>query len=229
VFLVADAADSTLSYLALADGLDTTRPVLGLEPRGVDGARIEEIAAFHVETLTGLQAEGPYTIGGWSFGAVVAHEMAGQLARRGARVDLLVCLDAYMPGQAGRRVGADPAFVLGHLRLMAWAALGVGEAGAQARRNPALRGLLLDKFRALTRYRPRPVSCPTAVFKVGVGAGQAVRLRLGLEGLYGPDVTVVPAAGEHWSMLREPHVGDLAAKLGGLLADDSVQERHDGE
>ncbi|MEV5463023.1 type I polyketide synthase [Streptomyces sp. NPDC002788] len=229
VFLVADAADSTLSYLALADGLDTRRPVLGLEPRGVDGARIEEIAAFHVETLTGLQAEGPYTIGGWSFGAVVAHEMASQLARRGARVDLLVCLDAYMPGQAGRRIGADPSFVLGHLRLMACAALGVGEAGAQARRNPALRRLLVDKFRTLARYRPRPAGCPTAVFKVGVGAREARQLRLGLKGLYGPDATVVPVAGEHWSMLREPYVGDLAAKLSGLLADDSIEERHDGE
>jgi phthiocerol/phenolphthiocerol synthesis type-I polyketide synthase E len=208
--------------------------VLGLEPRGVAGARIEEIAAFHVETLTGLQAEGPYTVGGWSFGAVVAHEMALQLARRGARVDLLVCLDAYMPGRAGRRIGADPSFVLGHLRLMACAALGVGEAGAQARRNPALRGLLRDKFRTLTRYRPRPVGCPTAVFKVGVGDGEARRLARGLQGLYGPGVTVVPVAGEHWSVLREPYVGELAAKVGGLLAGDPPagdpgEERHDGE
>ncbi|MEU6809453.1 beta-ketoacyl synthase N-terminal-like domain-containing protein [Streptomyces sp. NPDC046831] len=222
VFLVADAVDSSLNYLALAAGLDTGRPVLGLEPRGVDASRmrVEEVAALHVETLLALQPQGPYTLGGWSFGAVLAHEMAVRLAERGERVDLLFCLDAHMPGRAGRRIGADPAFVLGHLWLMGSAALGLGEAGAQARRDPALRRLLLDKFRTLARYRPGPVDCPAVVLKAGAGAREAAELRRALGGLYRhQDTTVVPVAGEHWSMLREPHVRHLSTTLGALLTD----------
>ncbi|WP_411106759.1 type I polyketide synthase [Streptomyces sp. cmx-4-9] len=222
LFLVADAAESSLSYRALAAALDTPRPVHGLEPRIADSSRmsVEDIAAHHLQSLLQAQPAGPYTLGGWSFGAVVAHEMALQLAARGERVDLLVCLDAYVPGRAGRRIAADPAFVLGHLRLMASAALGLGQVGAQARRNPALRRLLADKFRVLARYRPRPVDCPAVVLKVEVDRREAEELRRGVRGLYRGGVAVLPVAGDHWSMLRAPHVDGLAAALAGALPAD---------
>jgi phthiocerol/phenolphthiocerol synthesis type-I polyketide synthase E len=224
LFLVADAAESSLGYRALAAGLDTPRPVHGLEARIANSSRmsVQDIAAHHVQALLRAQPSGPYTLGGWSFGAVVAHEMAIQLDARGERVDLLVCLDAYVPGRAGRAIGSDPAFVLGHLRLMASAALGLGPAGAQARRNPALRGLLLDKFRVLARYRPQPVACPAVVLKAEVDGTEAERLRHSLRGLYGDGVTVRPVAGDHWSMLREPHVGELAAQLLEALPEDDT-------
>lgn len=215
LFLVADAAESALSYLDLADHLDVGRPVHGLEPRAGTSSRtsVERLAAQHVETLLRIQPTGPYTIGGWSFGAVAAHEMAAQLTARGERVDLLVCLDAYVPGRVGRRVGADLAFVSGHLRLMANAVLGVGPVGAQARRNPALRGLLLDKFLVLARYRVRPVECPTLVLKVEVDQRQADALGREIRDLYPGGVLVRPVSGDHWSMLRSSHASELAAAL----------------
>ncbi|WP_412077691.1 type I polyketide synthase [Streptomyces xanthophaeus] len=224
LFLVADAAESSLSYRTLAAHLDTPRPVHGLEPRIANSSRmsVEDVAAHHVEALLRAQPAGPYTLGGWSFGAVVAHEMALQLAARGERVDLLVCLDAYVPGRAGRLIGADPEFVLGHLRVMAGAALGLGLAGAQARRNPALRGLLMDKFRVLARYRPRPVACPALVLKVEVDRREAELLRRSVRSLYRGGVTVRPVGGDHWSMLREPYVADLAARLSEALPADEA-------
>ncbi|MDH6112898.1 phthiocerol/phenolphthiocerol synthesis type-I polyketide synthase E [Kitasatospora sp. MAP12-15] len=223
LFLVADSAASSLGYRALAASLDTARPVLGLEPQGANASRrsIEDIAADHVEALLRAQPGGPYTIGGWSFGAVVAHEMAVQLDARGERVDLLVCLDAYVPGRAHRPIGSDPGFVLGHLRLMASAALGLGQPGAQARRNPALRRLLLDKFQVLSRYRPRPVGCPTVVLKVEVDGREARLLGRSLRGLYTGGLTVRPVSGDHWSMLQDPHVGGLAAQLLEALPQDA--------
>ncbi|MGW9374166.1 type I polyketide synthase [Streptomyces xanthophaeus] len=224
LFLVADAAESSLSYRALAAHLDTPRPVHGLEPRIANSSRmpVEDIAAHHVAAMQRAQPAGPYTVGGWSFGAVVAHEMALQLTARGESVDLLVCLDAYVPGRAGRTIGSDPGFVLGHLRLMASAALGLGQVGAQARRNPALRGLLADKFRVLARYRPRPVDCPAVVLKVEVDRREAELLRRSVSGLYTGAVTVRPVGGDHWSMLREPYVEELAARLVEALPEDGA-------
>jgi phthiocerol/phenolphthiocerol synthesis type-I polyketide synthase E len=233
LFLVADAAESALSYLALADHLDAGRPVYGLEPQSGTSSRapIERLAAHHVETLLRTQPAGPYTIGGWSFGAVVAHEMAARLIARGERVDMLVCLDAHVPGRVGRRVGADLAFVSGHLRLMASAVLGLGEVGAQARRNPALRGLLLDKLLVLARYRLRAVDCPALVLKVQVDQREAESLRRSIRDLYAGGVTVRPVGGGHWSMLRAPHVRELAAALlEGLPAGEPAEgTRHDAD
>ena len=162
LFLAADAAGNALSYRPLAAELDGPRPVIGLEPTdpGATGLSIEDSAARHVEAVRAAQPSGPYTLGGWSFGAVLAHEMACRLAAEGEEVDALVCLDAFVPGRAGRPVGLDPGFLADSLRLQAGAALHIGAAGRQVRRSPGLRRLLLAKSRVLARYRPDRSTAP---------------------------------------------------------------------
>ena len=224
--LVADAAESAGSYRELVERLDTGRPVLGLEPRAADPrqgagsgpATVEGIARDHVQALLRAQPEGPYTLGGWSFGAVVAHEMAAQLTARGARVDLQLCLDSYLPGRPGQRFGATGDFLLGHLRLLAGAFLGVGAVGRQVARNPALRRLLVDKFRLLSRYRPQPAAWPVLVFKADTDQAGADRLAERTAAMYPAGVEVVPAAGDHWSMLRSPQVDPLTERLARAMA-----------
>lgn len=230
VFLVADSTESAASYLDLAAQLDVGRPVIGLEPPAGSSSRtpVAEVAARHVEAMRECQPAGPYTIGGWSFGAVVAHEMAARLPAAGERADLLICLDAYVPGRVGGRVGADLPWVAGHLRLLTEAVLGVGAAGAQARRNPALRGLLVDKFLVLARHRVRHVDCPTVVCKAGLTAAGARRLGKDLRRLYPAGPAVRPVPGDHWSMLRAPHVTGLAAVLREELAPERIEDEHHG-
>ncbi|MEU0743234.1 beta-ketoacyl synthase N-terminal-like domain-containing protein [Streptomyces sp. NPDC006134] len=218
VFLAADSLDSTGGYRTLAALTDTARPLYGLESDAPAGARVEQIAARHLTALRAVQAEGPYTLGGWSFGAVVAHEMARQLTRAGARVDVLLCLDGYAPGRGGLPAGADPAFLAAQLRLQADAVLGTGVLGAKLRRAPALRRVFLARIGALLRYRPRPVPCPAVLLKAGATPATAARLRRALTPLY-PRLEVRPVAGDHWSMLAEPHARGLADALGAVLAD----------
>ncbi|MEU2062602.1 beta-ketoacyl synthase N-terminal-like domain-containing protein [Streptomyces sp. NPDC013455] len=215
LFLAADAAGTALSYQALADRLDTDRPVYGLEPDPADGTHrsVLQVAAHHVDALLAVQSEGPYTLGGWSFGAVVAHEMARLLVARGQTVDVLLCIDAYLPGRVGRPVGTDPEFLYSHAFFQVAGVLNVGEVGRRLRRDPALRKLFLDKARVLAPYRPRPVDCPAVVFKVGVDARGAKRLTTRLTPLYGGGVRVRPVPGDHWSVLTEPHVNRLAEDL----------------
>jgi len=57
--------------------------------------RIEDMAANYIKALQTVQHEGPYLLGGWSMGGVVAFEMAQQLQAQGQRVTLLALFDCY--------------------------------------------------------------------------------------------------------------------------------------
>jgi amino acid adenylation domain-containing protein len=88
-------------YYELAQHLGKNQPFYGLQPVGLDGAtpltRIEDMAAHYIEALRQVQPKGPYFLGGWSFGGLVAFEMAQQLEKSGEEVALLAVLDAAAP------------------------------------------------------------------------------------------------------------------------------------
>jgi thioesterase domain-containing protein/acyl carrier protein len=93
-----------LYCLTLARRLGPDQPFYTLSSHGTNGGRIpstiEEMAADHVRTLRSALPQGPYLLGGYSHGALVAFEMARQLTTAGRRVPLVVIID--MPA-------ADPA------------------------------------------------------------------------------------------------------------------------
>jgi thioesterase domain-containing protein/acyl carrier protein len=69
---------------------------------------IEEIATFYNEAIRQMQPQGPYVLSGWSFGGVVAFEMASQFRARGQEVALLAMIDtplALASPQPGNREG----------------------------------------------------------------------------------------------------------------------------
>ncbi len=89
-------------YLELAHHLGSDRSFYGLQPLGLDGKstplnRIEAIAAYYIQAIKMLQPNGPYFLGGWSFGGLVAFEMAQQLTQAGQQVALLAILDTPAP------------------------------------------------------------------------------------------------------------------------------------
>jgi amino acid adenylation domain-containing protein len=89
-------------YYQLAYELGFDQPFYGLQPVGIDGeqppfTRIEDMAAYYIEALRRVQPSGPYFLGGWSFGGLVAFEMAQQLMRAGHQVALLAILDTRAP------------------------------------------------------------------------------------------------------------------------------------
>ena len=91
-----------LPYYELACHLGTDQPFYGLQPYGLDGLHspltsIEEMADRYVTALRTVQPQGPYQLGGWSFGGLVAYEMAQQLHRAGEQVRLLAILDTLAP------------------------------------------------------------------------------------------------------------------------------------
>ncbi|WP_438296113.1 amino acid adenylation domain-containing protein [Streptomyces sp. HUAS TT7] len=103
LFCVHPAAGFSWCYAGLTSPLGTDRPVYGLQARGLDGpealpASLREMAADYLDHVRSVQPTGPYHLLGWSFGGVVAHEMAVQLEESGESVETLAILDAHPAG-----------------------------------------------------------------------------------------------------------------------------------
>jgi thioesterase domain-containing protein len=81
--------------------VNTDQPFYGLEPHGQGGWRapdtVEEMAADYLQQISAVQSQGPYFIGGYSFGGLVALEMAQQLRQVGQEVRLLILIDPVSP------------------------------------------------------------------------------------------------------------------------------------
>ena len=94
-------------YCELAFQLGENQPFYGLQPKGIDGessplTRIEDMAADYIAALRTVQPKGPYFLGGWSFGGLVAFEMAQQLLAAGDEVAVLAVLDTLAPIAANK-------------------------------------------------------------------------------------------------------------------------------
>jgi thioesterase domain-containing protein len=93
-----------VGYAELARLLGEDQPFYGLQARGQDGATppdesIEAMAAHYVEVIRAQQPHGPYRVGGYCFGGVVAFEVARQLAAQGEAVPLVAIFEGYAPAR----------------------------------------------------------------------------------------------------------------------------------
>jgi amino acid adenylation domain-containing protein len=102
LFFVHPIKGDILCYAALSQILGKNQPFYGLQARGLDGqskpqTSIEAIAADYLAEIQKVQPQGPYHLGGYSFGGVVAFEMAQQLRAQNSEVNLVALLDPYPP------------------------------------------------------------------------------------------------------------------------------------
>jgi thioesterase domain-containing protein/acyl carrier protein len=100
LFLLHGMGGSVMILRDLARRIGGTRAVWGIEAQGMDGVarpldRVEEMAAAHIQDLRNVAPNGPYLLAGYSFGGLVAFEMARQLSQAGEEVALLALLDTF--------------------------------------------------------------------------------------------------------------------------------------
>lgn len=122
-FLVHAIGGEVLSYASLAAHLGKDQPVYGIRARLEEGARfftsVEEMAATYVRGIRRMFPSGPYLLGGYSGGGLIAFEIAQQLRAAGAEVSLLAMIDCSAPGGA-RRSHIWPAALFHLLRNAAY-------------------------------------------------------------------------------------------------------------
>jgi len=119
LFLVHGVGGEVLSFKHLASRLPDKLPVFGIQAAGPGSqhptpVEIPDLAERYADAVASADSEGPYYIGGFSYGAVTALEIAHVLRRRGKRVALLLLIDGGLPAgaRARRRVRHTAASML---------------------------------------------------------------------------------------------------------------------
>ncbi|MFD7033017.1 amino acid adenylation domain-containing protein [Streptomyces sp. NPDC059917] len=108
VFCVHAGSGLGWTFSGLLRHIDKNVPVYALQASGLDGMgtlahSVREMAEDYVERILEVQPEGPYRILGWSFGGVVAHQLAEILEERGRSVELLALLDCHPVSTVSRQ------------------------------------------------------------------------------------------------------------------------------
>ncbi len=111
-YCVHPGAGTVFCYLSLARQLGTDYPVYGLQFPEADEKPVQvtvpQLATNYIAAIRTLQPEGPYYLGGWSSGGLVAFEMACQLRSQGQEVALLCMLDTRVPTYFKNERGMRP-------------------------------------------------------------------------------------------------------------------------
>ncbi|MEV6977752.1 amino acid adenylation domain-containing protein [Kitasatospora sp. NPDC093806] len=214
----------------------------GINPGETPYPTIRETAAADVAQIREVRPEGPYTLWGYSFGARVAFEAAWQLEQAGQRVDdlLLICPgNPELRRADGERYGREssyrnPAYLTILYSVFAGSISGPGLAACLAevrdeegftafvhRLLPDLDEELIARiarivgetfefeysFRELAERR---LSAPVTVFKA---TGDDYSFIEGSSGWSAGAPAMVRLAGDHYGVLKEDGVAELAAAI----------------
>jgi amino acid adenylation domain-containing protein len=184
----------------LAVHMGTDRPFLALRrsPEASLSDSISQMAARYVVAMLAHQPVGPFYLGGYSFGAVVAYEMAVQLVQKGHAIGLLAIIDQRKPGWRLRVSNALPvlhrilAKIPGRIRdelteasstnrfrrigrlLSIWSKTALGPlpnavSMLDGRPSGTEQILLFDaNLRAMRDYKPVPLAVPITLFRANM-------------------------------------------------------------
>jgi len=122
LFLVHEFSGMDVYFPALGQHLPGDYPIYGLPGVALGEAHLntmEGLAARMVGLIRGLQPHGPYRIAGWSFGGVLAYEVAMQLLGLDEPVAFLGLIDSYVPRMTdqGKARWSGPDALKRHLLL----------------------------------------------------------------------------------------------------------------
>lgn len=103
-FCIHGAGGNVLIYRELSQNLGADQPFFGLQSQGLDGScppltKIEDMASLDVKAIRRQQPHGPYFLGGYCGGGLIAFEVAQQLRSEGEQIALLALFDTMNPSK----------------------------------------------------------------------------------------------------------------------------------
>ncbi|WP_167474281.1 non-ribosomal peptide synthetase/type I polyketide synthase [Nocardia arthritidis] len=229
--LVHPVGGDVLCYSDLASRLGPDQSVYALQVPDTDEplTTIPELAAHYVDALP----RGRYRLGGWSMGGMIALEMAARLNRRGAEVEFVAMVDVLEPpSPRNPDIPADATLLSWFARDLAglagiewapvefdslddlhdWArATGVLPADVDAATLTAIVTRFSRNTRALLTYRAPNYAGAVRFYHAANGATPATAAAW-LAHCTG-DARIVELPGDHYGIVRPPHVEALAEAL----------------
>jgi amino acid adenylation domain-containing protein len=242
LFCVPGVGGNVVYFYELAHHLGPDQPFYGLQAVGLDGksaplSSIEEMAAHYLKELQTIQPQGPYLLGGHSFGGLVAFEMSLQLQKQGHEVAFLGIFDSMAPPYNAqsveetqwlnqiaqfieRELGQKLAFNYDRLQSLDTKAQldylfnQLKPAGFLPANAPKtqLRGLI-NVFKANRQIHYAPVGITKTPITLFKAEQSDVFENWGWEKFSENGVSVQVVPGDHFSMMRKPQVQILAAQL----------------
>jgi amino acid adenylation domain-containing protein len=244
LFCIHPVGGNVLEYYTLAGYLGQEQPVYGLQSRGLDGKtepcdRIEDMAYHYIQEMQTVQPQGPYFLTGYSFGGLVAYEIARQLVAAGQPVGLLALLDSSAPGLPPRRPGLIQAvgIHLQNLCQLQWPerVSYVGDRLAYRLNQGDEKDFLANNLYKLEDLTPQLINVLNANLDAGehytakAYPGKVTLFRCRVQDLehylhpeFGwptlvQELEIHPIPGPHFSMLKEPRIQFLAQELKSCL------------
>jgi len=212
-FFVHPVGGTILQYRELARRLAVQRPFYALQSPALEGnplpadISIEALARIYLDAVRKAVPNGPYLLGGWSFGGLVAFEMAQALRHAGDEVALLALVDSY-----ARNDKHDDADVLA--TLATWE-LGDGQSWPE-QHFARVERIVYAHLGAARRWTPKPYDGRAILFAAHE-RGVVRDATLGWGSLI-PRLSVIEVEADHFSLLREPAVDQVAERVCAALA-----------
>jgi thioesterase domain-containing protein len=243
LFLAAPSGGNVLCYRKLIDHLKTDRAVFGLQAPGIDESRplmtsVEEMAECYLSEVTRLQPHGPYYLGGWSYGALVAYEMAVRLTARREPVALLLVIDSairYSFRMVDSVVAEKGMGICGLLRMPLEEQVKVFRAktrgahifppNAAPELSRGIYRVVIQNIRASLEYRPRAFPGKLVLLEA---EEKLARTRVTAEEEWQPlcqEVIRYLVPGNHFTVISPPNVQHVARILRSFL-DAPTSARH---
>ena len=200
--------------------LSNDQPFYGTVHQGEDGmpmrfTSVEAIATHYIEELQRLVPQGPYNICGYSFGGLVAFEVARQLRQQGHEVPLVIMLDSYAPEPFAHVMQEERKFYEPVKKTVMRALInsihGAGKVLPMKLRNFNI----IDTYdRATPEYKAAPYDGDVAVIKaVGSPGPPDMGWRKHVRG----NLILRNIEGDHYNIIKEPLVADLAKVMEGII------------
>ncbi|GCE15669.1 amino acid adenylation domain-containing protein [Tengunoibacter tsumagoiensis] len=264
-FCIHPGGGGVLCYRELAEVLGEEQPFYGLEDlrqyqETIDErATIEDLATTYVRAVQLQQPAGPYLLGGWSFGGIVAFEMAQQLQKQGEKVALLALFDSQIPDaqllpldesgellhfahEQARSEGKAFSLTESELKQLAPAERipAILHQIEQARLDlPEISLPWLERFLRLAKvgramlqsYQPQHYAGPLILFLAQERAHQtaADRIAAQWQALAIDPIKIYSTPGTHDTMIVQPHVDYLGRNLAEAIARSLESEEEKGD
>jgi thioesterase domain-containing protein len=222
-FCMPGLGGSVLTLRQLVHHMDPDQVIYALEAAGLDGgdppgqSGVEKLAAQYIEEIRAVQPEGPYFLGGLSFGGKVVFEIARQLHAQGQEVAFLALIDSYGPGYFGPRALVERisyhAGILTRLRRDEWLPYLRDRARSVKNRLASLRSGSTDESTADPPYQPGTYRGKVTVFRARRQPPDCTRDPfMGWGGVAAGGLEVRHIEGDHWS-IAHANARELAEDL----------------
>ncbi len=238
-FFVHGLGGTVMRFHALARHMAPDQPFVCFQAQGIDGNlpvldRVDDMAALYHEHLKQAQADGPYYLGGYSFGGLVALEVARRLAEAGQEIGLLALVDTYFVGQGPQSSLLGRFFSLSSEQKVAYLKKRATRyrRGIKRRIDSLSLPLPVKAVRAACavaeqKYRPSTFSVPLTLFRASEKALRGLDgSQNGWQQYAAGGLEIHEIDGDHGNILNEPNVRQLAAALRARL-ERAVSERCD--